>query len=93
MLKTLSLLQNVEKSAKHGIHCLPCSGTNGVVYQLPQQPSVHIEDIIETSFYQGTKHNSWLFHSCYSNISMASSHLNSRIAWHTVYAILLSNYK
>ena len=28
---------NVEKMAKHGIHCLPCSYTNDVINLLPQQ--------------------------------------------------------
>ena len=49
-------------------------------------------DIIRMPFCQSTKHNSWLFPCCYGNRSVLSSH-NSRGAWHTVYEMLLLNYK
>ena len=94
-VERLSVCYVTEKYAEHGLYYLPCSGTNDIIYLLPQQLQVHIDvcDVIETSFCQGTKHNNWLFICCHGNRLWRHLTYNSREAWHTVYAMLALNNK
>ena len=38
-VQRISVCNATEKLAEHGIHCLPCSGTNEVIYLLPSKSS------------------------------------------------------
>ena len=69
------------KMSEHGIHFLPCSRTNAVIYVTITTKLVDIYDVIEkiTNLLQ--------------MVTDLCRHLtyNSKEAWHTVYAMLLLN--
>ena len=81
---------------EHEIHCLPCFNTNDTIDLLPQQLRVHIDVEFISSRCRFAKALS----TPAGNLTAAMviyqwRHLtyNSRKAWHTLYAMLLSNYK
>ena len=77
LLKKKSVYNVIECLKKHGIHCLPCSYINDVRFVTVAGTTSYSfqSDVIKRPFCQGTKHNSWLYSSCYGNISTLSSHL------------------
>ena len=76
-IERISVCNVIENLMEHGINCLPCSYTSGIIGLLPWQLRRHIdfEVIHRMSFCHSTKHKSWLFPSC---------SYGSRGAWHTV---------
>ena len=91
-VKSISVRYVIEILMEHGIHCLPCSYTNDVIGLLPQQIRRHIDFKVTSS----GRHSDKVLRTTvgYSLVAMVT-HLtyNSRGEWHTVYVMLLSNYK
>ena len=91
----ISVFNVIEKLMEHTILCLPCSFTNGAIDMLLQQLRRHTDFKVTT----------WGCHSVkvlsttvdYSLVAVVTNlfhHLtyDAAVAWHTVYAMLLSNY-
>ena len=67
IVERISVYNVIEKLIEHGILCLPCSYTNDVIDLLRSN-----YDVILIISCHGTKHNNWLFPSCYGNRSVSS---------------------
>ena len=93
-LRLIICLRKSEVIAKRISVCIaPVLITSWICYHRNYGVILSQSDVIGMPFCQGAKHNDWLFHSCHGNRSLKSSHYDSRGAWHTVYATLLSNYR
>ena len=93
-ISVCNVIENLTKHARHTLSAmLLYQWRHRSVTVATMTPYWLQSDVIETPFCQRTKHNSWLFPSCYGNRSMSSSHLRFEGAWHTVYAMLFSKYE
>ena len=95
-VERISVCYDIEKMMEHGIHCLPCSYTNEIIDLLPLQLRHHINFKVTLSGCHSVKILTPTVG--YSVVVMATdlcrslTH-DSRGAWHTVYVMLLLNYK
>ena len=76
-VERISVCNVTEKMMEHGIQCLPCSCTTDVIdVTVATTTSYWFQnDIIRMLFCHGTKHNCWLFPSCFGIRSTSSFHL------------------
>ena len=87
---------SMKKNGGEGIHSSPCSNTNDVIDMLPQQLRVHTDvNLTSLMFHSGKVLSSKVGDSVVTMVTDLWLYLTyySRGAWHTKYAMLLSNYK
>ena len=61
-VERFSVCNVIEKLVEHGMLCMPCSKTKDIMYIFTRATKSSYSclcDVIENSFCQGTKHNSW----------------------------------